>query len=214
MTISSLYGTGSTYADWSFASSRRNRGGPDASGSPLATGGGDGAPVQDASTPKDSSRSDNAVSLTRLTPQEAQEVAALKASDSKVRAHEQAHMAAAGGLATSGASYAYERGPDGQRYAVSGEVSISMSKGNTPQETISNASRIQAAALAPADPSAQDRRVAAAAAQMKAQAEAQLRAEKLAEQKQSASGGSEAYAGASGDTGASQAVGGFVNTYA
>lgn len=97
----------------------------------------------------------------------------LRKTDRAVRAHEQAHIAAAGGLAVSGATFGYQRGPDGQRYAVSGEVSIDVSPGRTPQETMAKADSIRAAALAPADPSAQDRAVASQAAQMKLQAQQQ-----------------------------------------
>jgi len=104
----------------------------------------------------------------------------LKKTDRAVRAHEQAHLAAAAGLAVSGATFSYQRGPDGQQYAVGGEVSIDASPGRTPEETIDKAKSIQAAALAPVDPSAQDRAVAARAAQMKLQAELQLAQEKLA----------------------------------
>ncbi len=108
-------------------------------------------------------------------------IAELSRIDRVVRTHEQAHLAAAGGLATSGATYGYQRGPDGVQYAVSGEVSIDMSPGRTPQETIAKAERIQAAAVAPADPSPQDRSVASNAAKMKMQAQQQqLVAEKLA----------------------------------
>lgn len=103
----------------------------------------------------------------------------LKKIDRNVRAHEQAHLAAAGGLAMSGATFTYRRGPDGQQYAVGGEVSIDVSPGKTPQETINKAERIKAAALAPADPSAQDRSVASSAAQMQAQAQQELAQQKL-----------------------------------
>lgn len=100
----------------------------------------------------------------------------LKASDLKVRQHEQAHLAAAGSLATSGATYTYQRGPDGVNYAVGGEVNIDTSPGRTPEETIEKARQVQAAALAPADPSGQDRSVAARASQMALQAQAELSA--------------------------------------
>jgi hypothetical protein len=102
------------------------------------------------------------------------EVAKLQSRDSDVRAHEQAHMAAGGGLVTSGASYTYEKGPDGRMYAVGGEVGIDTSpvKGD-PQATVAKAMHIEAAALAPADPSGQDRSVAAAAAAMASQAAAE-----------------------------------------
>ena len=109
-----------------------------------------------------------------LTPEQQAQVAKLKAEDRKVRAHEQAHLAAAGGIATSGANYTYQRGPDGVNYAVAGEVSIDTSPGKTPEETLSKANTIRSAALAPADPSGQDRAVAAAASQMAAQARQEL----------------------------------------
>lgn len=102
-------------------------------------------------------------------------ISQLAATDRKVRAHEQAHLAAAGAYATTGASYTYQVGPDGQRYAVGGEVGIDVSPDpSDPQHTIDKARIIEAAANAPADPSTQDRQVAAAAAQMAAQAERQL----------------------------------------
>lgn len=83
-------------------------------------------------------------------------------------------MAAAGGIATSGASYTFQKGPDGMSYAIGGEVGIDTSPGRTPQETIQRASTIRAAALAPADPSGQDRAVAARAGQMELQARGEL----------------------------------------
>jgi hypothetical protein len=106
----------------------------------------------------------------QLTEAEQKEVAELQKTDRAVRAHEQAHMSAGGGLVQGGATYDYQRGPDGKSYAVGGEVSISTAEGRTPDETVARARRIQAAALAPADPSGQDRAVAAQAAQMEMQA--------------------------------------------
>lgn len=101
-------------------------------------------------------------------------VRSLQARDQQVRAHEQAHLAASGGLATGGASYTYQKGPDGASYAIGGEVSIDVSAGRTPEDTIARAATIRAAAMAPADPSGQDRAVAAAASQMEQQARAEL----------------------------------------
>lgn len=83
------------------------------------------------------------------------------------------HLAAGAGLVRGGPSYTYQRGPDGQLYAVGGEVSIDTSPGRTPEETIRRAQQIRAAALAPADPSAQDRQVAAAASRMELEAHIQ-----------------------------------------
>lgn len=44
-----------------------------------------------------------------FSPEEAEQLRALQARDREVRQHEQAHQAAAGGLATSGASYTVSR---------------------------------------------------------------------------------------------------------
>jgi hypothetical protein len=109
-----------------------------------------------------------------LSPDAQRQLDKLKATDRQVRAHEQAHMAAGGALVRGGASYSYQKGPDGQLYAVGGEVSIDVSPGRTPEETISKAAQIRAAALAPADPSGQDRNVAAGAARLEAEARAEL----------------------------------------
>lgn len=111
-----------------------------------------------------------------LSPEEQAKVDQLKARDLEVRQHEQAHLAAAGSLATSGASYTYERGPNGVNYAVGGEVNIDTSPGRTPEETLEKARQVQAAALAPAEPSSQDRGVAARAAQLQQQAQAEISA--------------------------------------
>jgi hypothetical protein len=102
------------------------------------------------------------------------EIRKLKARDQEVRQHEQAHLSAAGGLAVSAASFTYQKGPDGVNYAVGGEVSIDTSPGNNPEETLQRARTIRAAALAPADPSGQDRAVAAQAGQMEQQANLEL----------------------------------------
>jgi len=110
-----------------------------------------------------------------LTPEEQARVNELKAIDQKVRAHEQAHLSAASGLSASSPSYSYTRGPDGKNYAVGGEVNIDTGAiSDDPQATINKMRAVQSAALAPSDPSAQDRAVAQAAAQQIAQAQAEL----------------------------------------
>jgi len=105
------------------------------------------------------------------------EISKLASRDREVRAHEAAHKAA-GGQLTGPAQFDYEQGPDNKRYAVSGEVSIDTSTvdGN-PQATIQKANQIKAAALAPANPSAQDRMVASQASVMAAEAQVELRQE-------------------------------------
>lgn len=111
--------------------------------------------------------------------QDQAEVEKLRRRDREVRAHEQAHIASAGGLAKGGANFSFQLGPDGKQYAVGGEVNIDTSAvpGN-PKATIQKAKQIRAAAHAPADPSAQDRAVAAAASALEAQAQQELQKEK------------------------------------
>jgi hypothetical protein len=100
----------------------------------------------------------------------------LKARDAEVRAHEAAHAGAAGAHG-GGASFDYEVGPDGKQYAIGGEVPVQLQKGRTPDETIRNAEQVRAAALAPAQPSSQDRAVAAQASAMAAEARIEQQAE-------------------------------------
>lgn len=118
----------------------------------------------------------NAVGEQSLSSEAKKQVDQLSQTDRKVREHEQAHMAAGGELILNGPSYAYQKGPDGKMYAVGGDVSIDTSSGRTPLETVSRAQRIRSAALAPIDPSAQDRQVAAAASNMEMNANRELAA--------------------------------------
>jgi hypothetical protein len=105
-----------------------------------------------------------------LSEKEQKQVEQLKKIDAEVRAHEAAHQAAAGGLAR-GKSFKYVAGPDGQRYAVGGEVQIDTSAvPGDPQATIQKAQQIRRAALAPAQPSGQDMSVASGAAALEAKA--------------------------------------------
>ena len=130
-----------------------------------------------------------------LTAEERAIIAELTQTDREVRAHEQAHLAAAGGLAR-GVSFSYTTGPDGKQYAVGGEVSIDTSPvSGDPQATIQKAQQVRAAASAPANPSGQDRAVAAQAAAIEAAARQELAAEqqeqleKLQEQNRSSQAG-------------------------
>lgn len=113
---------------------------------------------------------DGATAAEQLTEEETQEVEELKARDREVKTHEQAHISAGAGLVAGGASYQKTRGPDGNMYAVGGEVQIDISEGSDPDSTIAKAQKIKSAALAPSEPSSQDRQVAAQAAQMEASA--------------------------------------------
>ena len=118
-----------------------------------------------------------------LSEAELREIEQLKRRDAEVRAHEQAHMSAAGNLVRRGASFDYETGPDGKRYAVGGEVSIDTSTvSGDPQATLIKAQKIRRAASAPVDPSPQDRSVAAEASRMEAQARVEISQQARAEQ--------------------------------
>lgn len=106
--------------------------------------------------------------------QDQQVLRALSARDLEVRQHEMAHQAAGGGH-TGAVSYSYQRGPDGRMYAVGGEVSIDTSAAaGDPRGTLEKAEAIIRAAMAPAEPSSQDYRVAASARAMAAEARSEL----------------------------------------
>ncbi len=93
------------------------------------------------------------------------EVRQLQSRDTEVRTHEQAHSAIGGRYAGS-PTYEFKRGPDGRNYAVGGEVQIDTSPiPNDPEATIAKMQQVRAAALAPAEPSGQDRKVASQASQ-------------------------------------------------
>lgn len=111
-----------------------------------------------------------------MTPEEQRQLAELQQRDREVKAHELAHKSVAGRYVTGG-SFTFQTGPDGQRYAIGGEVTIDSSSGSSPQETLHKAELIQRAALAPADPSPQDYRVASQAAMMAAEARVEISAQ-------------------------------------
>jgi hypothetical protein len=113
-----------------------------------------------------------------LTVEEQNQAEKLKKIEQEVKAHERAHMAAGSGLVMGGASYVYQRGPDGKMYAVGGEVKIDTSRENDPEATIRKMQNVRRAALAPAQPSATDRSVAAQASQIEAQARIERSKEK------------------------------------
>jgi hypothetical protein len=120
-------------------------------------------------------------SSAQLSEDEQQQVQELSQRDREVQVHEAAH-AAVGGTYTGSPSLTYETGPDGKRYAVSGEVNVDMGEvPGDPQATMEKADVIRAAALAPAQPSSQDRNVAAQASRMRAQAQAELMSEQSAQ---------------------------------
>lgn len=113
-----------------------------------------------------------------LTDAEQKQVDELQARDREVRAHEQVHKAVAGRYAKGGIQYTFQRGPDGRLYAVGGEVQVDTSKvPNDPEATLLKAQTLRRAALAPAEPSQQDRAVAAQMTQMAAEARQEIAAQ-------------------------------------
>jgi hypothetical protein len=132
-----------------------------------------GAPAQDKSS--------------KTNAQDTLELENLKRIDHEVRAHEQAHTAAGGALIRGAATYGYATGPDGKMYAVSGEVSIDSSPvQDDPSATIFKMIKVTKAALAPAQPSGQDRSVATAAIETETAARQEITRQQLEKAKSSA----------------------------
>ena len=146
-----------------------------------------GAPTSSSTTPGKGTekKPESAAAESELSEKEQQVVDQLRARDREVRAHEQAHKAAAGSYAQGAPTFKYETGPDGKRYAVGGEVKIDASPvPGDPRKTILKAQTIQRAANAPSNPSAQDRQVAAQAARMAVEARRELSKEQAEERDQ------------------------------
>lgn len=136
-------------------------------GADKSSGDGDGRTNAGGQSPASGNQND-------LTEAQLRQVRELSARDAEVKAHEQAHKAV-GGQYTGAISYSYQQGPDGKRYAVGGEVPIDVSEvSGDPQATIEKMRVVKAAALAPAEPSSQDQRVAALASQSIASAQVEL----------------------------------------
>ncbi len=118
----------------------------------------------------------------QFTEEEQKQIDELKSRDREVKTHEQAHIAAGGSYVLGGASYDYQTGPDGKQYAVGGSVNIDTSPvEGDPEATIAKAQVVIKAALAPAEPSGQDQKVASAARQMMSDARQKLTSQKNAE---------------------------------
>ncbi len=131
--------------------------------------------------PPSQERHSRTVDGVRLDEKELEQVQELAQRDREVRAHEMAHLAVAGGYAQGGIKLKYATGPDGKRYAVGGEVAIDTAPvPGDPEATLAKARAIRAAAMAPSEPSAQDRRIAIEAARLMAQAQVELLREKTA----------------------------------
>lgn len=120
---------------------------------------------------QDSTGNNESKNLDQLELKELQQ---LKRRDKEVRSHEQAHLSAAGQYARGGASFTYQKGPDGSSYAIGGEVGIDVAKESSPEATITKMQTIKRAALAPANPSGADKRIAAQANAKESQARQEL----------------------------------------
>jgi len=130
---------------------------------------------QDPALKTDASASTGGKKTGELSESDLKVVSELKQRDAEVKAHEAAHLAAAGGIATGGASFDYQQGPDGIQYAIGGEVNIDTSPvPGAPAATLRKADTIRRAALAPAEPSGPDMQAAAGATAMAAQAQVEL----------------------------------------
>lgn len=136
------------------------------------SGGNSASGEQQVAADPQQQRDNKAVS--QLSEAQLKQVRELATRDRAVRAHEQAH-ANVGGRYAGSPTYSFQRGPDGQMYAVGGEVSIDIAPvPSDPQATIQKARIVRRAAMAPAQPSAQDRSVAAQATAMEQQASTEL----------------------------------------
>jgi len=99
----------------------------------------------------------------------------LEARDQEVRQHEQEHLTAAGEHARGGPEFETVTASNGRQYVVGGKVQVDVSETDDPQKTVAKMEKIQRAALAPTNPSAQDRKVAAEAADKEMKARGQVR---------------------------------------
>jgi len=115
-----------------------------------------------------------------LSDDEQRQIDEMKHRENEVRTHEQAHRTAGGRYVRGGINYDYETGPDGKRYITGGEVSIDTTPiPNDPKATAEKMQTVRRAAMAPAQPSQQDRSVAAQAQRVEAQARQEMAQETL-----------------------------------
>ena len=110
-----------------------------------------------------------------LSSGEQREVQRLERRDLEVKSHEQAHARVGGSHVRGGVKLSYTTGPDGQRYATSGQVNIDLSAESSPEATANKMRQVQRAALAPANPSGADRAVASLAGRRELEAQTEIR---------------------------------------
>ncbi|MBN1510436.1 MAG: hypothetical protein JXB13_00340 [Phycisphaerae bacterium] len=159
--------------------------------------------AKDPGSPSDTA----AINEDSLSEEDQEKVKKLKERDAEVRRHEQAHIAAGGQYVQGGAQYEYENGPDGKQYATGGEVGIDTSEvPDDPAATIRKMQVVRRAALAPSEPSAADRRIAAEAQQKETQARAELQAQQAEEAQSGSANGPARPTGAPSDDNANAAT--------
>ena len=129
---------------------------------------------KEARTSSSSQKTEKNNETATLTTAQKAVISELQATDTTVRSHERAHIAAGGGVIRGGAVFTYEKAPDNKLYAVAGEVGIDVSEGNTPEETITKMQTVRSAALAPSDPSSTDYQVASTASMLQLKAQLEL----------------------------------------
>jgi hypothetical protein len=119
-------------------------------------------PVNQAAPPQGVQKEKSEKLVKELSQVEERIVMKLQDRDREVRDHEMAHKAAAGPYAIGGPEYEFTKGPDGKAYATGGQVNIDTSNvPNDPQGTMQKMEIVRRAALAPVQPSSQDRQVSA-----------------------------------------------------
>ncbi|MCW7754719.1 putative metalloprotease CJM1_0395 family protein [Desulfobotulus sp. H1] len=142
------------------------------------------SPENTGRTGKNEETAGSLTGLSKLTPSQLRMVSELKTRDQEVRTHEQAHISAGGGHVNGGIRYIYQKGPDGKMYAIGGEVSIDVSPiPGDPEATARKMEQVRRAAMAPSDPSPQDRSVAARATMIRSAALQDLALIQLQQQK-------------------------------
>ena len=100
---------------------------------------------------------------------------ALRERDDEVRKHEMDHFHEAGEFAASGPQYETTTASNGQSYVTGGKVMVSVGEvEGDPEKTIAKMTKVEKAALKPAEPSDQDRRVATEAVGKRLKAEREL----------------------------------------
>lgn len=137
----------------------------------------EGNSESDDTSSNDKQNKDKSANGEVLSDEQQRKLDNLKARDTEVKIHEQKHKSVGGQYASS-PSYTTEKGPDGREYAVEGEVKISITEESSPQETVTKMQKVAAAALAPAEPSSQDRSVANQARKLENKARMEINQEK------------------------------------